>query len=326
MIRGYQEAVLEIYEKIRDEENKELIRRREEIEKKAPKILNIERQIGKLCVELAVSAIKDLENRDEYLNKLKTSITDLRIKKSEMLCSLGYSMDYLNLHYRCSRCKDTGFIGAEKCLCYKQKLIQMHYRDSQLEELLKINNFRNFDFNLYPIHRIGNEKDSPRKNIEKIYNKAITYIDRFRLHNDNLLFYGNSGTGKTFLSNCIAKELLDKGYLVVYRTSDELMKNLRDIRFNDNKMLEDLIFNCDLLIIDDLGTEPINDMTRSDFFNLLNKKLLLKKKMLISTNLTLEQLLQTYSERITSRLLGNFDLSKFYCEDIRVMKNLNRIM
>lgn len=326
MINGYQETIIKMYEKTRDEEAKALQKRREEIEKKAPAILEVERKIGKLSVELAISSMKAIKDRDKYLSDLKKEITDLRVKKSEMLVSLGYDMKYLDINYKCSRCKDTGFIGVEKCICYKQKLIQLYYRDSHLEDLLRVNNFKNFDFNLYPNYRIGNEKDIPRKNIEKIYNKSLVYIDNFRYHSENLLFYGNSGTGKTFLSNCIAKELLDKGYLVVYRTADELIKNLKEIRYPGNKTLEDIILNTDLLIIDDLGTEPINDMTRSDLFNLLNKKLLLKKKMIISTNLTLEQLLQTYSERITSRLLGNFDVNKFYCEDIRVAKNLNKIV
>ncbi|MBU3220417.1 ATP-binding protein [Clostridium algidicarnis] len=325
MIKGYQESVIRIYENIQEEEKKALKKRRAEIEKRDPRILDIENKIGKLSVELAISSMKDIDNRDEYLNNLKSSITDLRVRKSEMLVTLGYSLNYLNLNYRCPKCKDTGFIGASKCTCYKQKLIQLHYKDSQLQELTRTNNFKSFDFNLYPTHKIGNEKDTPRKNIEKIYDRSLAYIDNFKSHSDNLLFYGNSGTGKTFLSTCIAKELLDKGYLVVYKTSDELIKDLRDLKFNSNKILEELIFNCDLLVIDDLGSESITDFTRAELFNLLNKRLLTKKRMIISTNLTLEQLLQQYSERITSRLLGNFDINKFYCEDIRVSKNLNKI-
>ncbi|SUY48477.1 DNA replication protein DnaC [Clostridium putrefaciens] len=325
MIKGYQQSVIRIYENIQEEEKRALKKRRSEIEKRDPRILDIENKIGKLCVELAISSMKDIDNRDEYINNLKSSITDLRVRKSEMLVTLGYSLNYLNLNYRCTKCKDTGFIGASKCTCYKQKLIQLHYKDSQLQELTRTNNFKSFDFTLYPIHKIGNEKDTPRKNIEKIYNRSLAYIDNFKSHSDNLLFYGNSGTGKTFLSTCIARELLDKGYLVVYKTSDELIKDLRDLKFNTNKFLEDLIFNCDLLVIDDLGSELITDFTRAELFNLLNKRLLTKRKMIISTNLTLEHLLQQYSERITSRLLGNFDINKFYCEDIRVSKNLNKI-
>src|SRR5699024_6620458 len=113
-------------------------------------------------------------------------------------------------------------------------------------------------------------------------------------------------------------ELLDDGFLVVYRTVDELMSNLREIRFENNSDLEDLLINCDLLIIDDLGAEQITDFTTSEFFNLLNKKLLRKKKMLISTNLNLADIRVTYTERISSRLLGNFKLYKFYTEDIRI--------
>ncbi|WP_040214710.1 DnaA ATPase domain-containing protein, partial [Clostridium polynesiense] len=140
-----------------------------------------------------------------------------------------------------------------------------------------------------------------------------------------LMFYGNSGTGKTFLSHCIAKELLDSGNLVVYRTSEDLMKNLKDIRFNNNHELEELLINCDLLIIDDLGAELSNDYYVTELFNFLNLKLLKRHKMIISTNLTIEQITKTYTERLSSRLFGNFILFKLYSEDIRVKKNLSRI-
>ena len=139
-----------------------------------------------------------------------------------------------------------------------------------------------------------------------------------------MLFYGDSGTGKTFLSCCVAKELLDKGYLVVYRSIDELIKNLREIRFENNYNLEDLLINCDLLIIDDLGAEQLTEFSATEFFNFLNKKLLKKKKMLISTNLSLPDISKNYSERISSRLLGNFKLYKFYSEDIRIQLNLKK--
>ena len=150
------------------------------------------------------------------------------------------------------------------------------------------------------------------------------YIPNFNATTDNLLFYGDSGTGKTFLSCCVAKELLDDGFLVIYRTIDELMHNLREIKFENNSELENILLNCDLLIIDDLGAEQITDFTTTEFFNLLNKKLLRKKKMLISTNLSLSDIRTTYTERISSRLLGNFKLYKFYTEDIRIQLNLKR--
>ena len=325
MIKGYQSDIMKIYEKIREEETEALSKRKKEVEDNAPHIIALERKIGKLCVDLSISAFKELENREEHLAKLKKEITELRIKKTEALVEVGYTIDYLNLHYRCAKCKDTGFIGIEKCICYKQKLVQLYYKNSDLSDLLRANNFDNFNIEYYSTRKLGDEKETPRKNIEKILSLTLNFIKSFSNLEDNLLFYGNSGTGKTFLSNCIAKELLDKGHLVVYRTSEELIQNLKTLRFNADDNLEDLLTNCDLLIIDDLGTEQINDFSKTELFNILNKRLLRKRKMLISTNLTLEQLSKTYSERITSRLFGNFQICKFYCEDIRVTKNLKRI-
>lgn len=325
MIKGYQSDIMKIYEKIREEEAEALSKRKKEVEDNAPHIIALERKIGKLCVDLSISAFKEIESREEHLAKLKKEITELRIKKTEALVEAGYTIDYLNLHYRCAKCKDTGFIGVEKCICYKQKLVQLYYKNSDLSDILRANNFDNFNIEYYSTRRLGDEKETPRKNIEKILSLTLNFIKNFSSLEDNLLFYGNSGTGKTFLSNCIAKELLDKGHLVVYRTSEELIQNLKTLRFSTDDNLEDLLTNCDLLIIDDLGTEQINDFSKTELFNILNKRLLRKRKMLISTNLTLEQLSKTYSERITSRLFGNFQICKFYCEDIRVTKNLKRI-
>jgi DNA replication protein DnaC len=314
-----------MYEIIRDEENSALQQRRAEIEQKLPEVLDLERLIGKLCVELSMSALKAIDNREAYVKQLKERITDLRMRKTELLVSNGFSQDYLSIHYRCSKCKDTGYIGSTKCTCYRQKLVRLHYKDSELSEILRENNFDNFNMDYYSAKRIGEEPESPRKNIEKILSKVLGFIKNFSSTKDNLLFYGNSGTGKTYLSHCIAKELLDKGHFVVYRTAEELIQNLRKIRFENNEALEQQLLDCDLLIIDDLGTEQINDFSKTELFNILNKRLLRQKKILVSTNYSLKELVSIYSERITSRLLGNFNLCKFYGEDIRVTKNLHSL-
>jgi DNA replication protein DnaC len=325
MIKGYHSDVMRIYDVIRDEEAKALARRKDEIEKTLPQVLDLERKIGKLCVELSICAFKEVDNREEFLSSLKKQIVDLRVRKSELLVAHGYSPDYLNLRYRCTKCKDTGFVGVSKCQCYKQKLVQLYYKNSDMNDILKEHNFDNFNMDYYSAKRMGDEPESPRKNMEKILSRSLNFIRSFPSTNENLLFYGNSGTGKTFLSHCIAKELLDKGVFVVYRTSEELIQNLRAIRFENDNMLEELIVDSELLIIDDLGTEQINDFSKTELFNILNKRLLKQKKMLISTNYTLKELSKTYSERITSRLFGNFNLCKFFGEDIRVTKNLHSI-
>lgn len=311
MIKGYQTELMDMYEKIRTDENRKLMKRREEIKNKYPEILELDTTIQKLCLNLSMAALRGITDQNE-LNNIKEEITDLRAKKYEMLVSHGYNPDYLNLHYNCPKCKDTGFIGIEKCSCFKSKLIKLYYKDSDLEEAVKTNNFKNFNINLYSNHKLNDERYTPRKNIEDIL-EYITgeYLPNFKNSNTNLLFYGNSGTGKTFLSWCIAKELLDKGFLVVYKTSDDLLRALKDIKFNNDTDLENLLINCDLLIIDDLGSEQITDFSSTELFTLINKKILKNKKMLISTNLSLPLISKRYSERISSRIIGEFKLFKF---------------
>ena len=324
MIKGYQTELMDMYEKIRTDENRKLMKRREEIKNKYPEILELDTTIQKLCLNLSMAALRGITDQNE-LNNIKEEITDLRAKKYEMLVSHGYNPDYLNLHYNCPKCKDTGFIGIDKWSCFKSKLIKLYYKDSDLEEAVKTNNFKNFNINLYSNHKLNDERYTPRKNIEDIL-EYITgeYLPNFKTSNTNLLFYGNSGTGKTFLSWCIAKELLDKGFLVVYKTSDDLLRALKDIKFNNDTDLENLLINCDLLIIDDLGSEQITDFSSTELFTLINKKILKNKKMLISTNLSLPLISKRYSERISSRIIGEFKLFKFFAEDIRIQLNLKR--
>jgi DNA replication protein DnaC len=324
MIKGYQTKILALYDKVRLKEEDNFRNRKTHIEKTHPEIIELDKKIGRLCIELSISAMKSINDRDEYLHTLREKIMDLRIKKSELLVSNGFDMDYLNLHFECNKCKDTGFIGNTKCSCFKQKVIDVYYTGSELKNMLKTHNFDNFKLDFYPSKKSDFESESPKKNIEKILSKSMSFLKNFDTSDENLLFYGGPGTGKTFLSHCITKELMDKGFFVVYRTAEELIKGLKEIRFNGDTSLEEMLINCDLLIIDDLGTEQISDFTKMEMFNLLNTKLLKQKKMLVSTNLTLGNLANTYSERITSRLLGNFTACKFFCEDIRIKKNLSK--
>lgn len=324
MIKGYQAEILKIYDKLREDETRTLKLRRTEISKKYPEIIDLDNKIQKLSLQMAVSVLKS-NNSEKILDNFKENITDLRVKKCEMLVEKGYDSEYLSLHYHCNNCKDTGFIGNIKCSCYKQKLISLYYKNSELENAIRFNNFNNFDLNLFSTHKLGEEKFSPRKNMENNLEYILKdYIPNFLKICTNLLFYGNPGSGKTYLSYCISKAILDIGCLVIYKTSDELIRNLRDIRFNNDSALESLLLECDLLIIDDLGAEHLNEFSITELFNIINRRILTNKKMLISTNLTLPGITKQYSERIASRLIGEFKLCKFYSEDIRIKKNLDK--
>ena len=311
-----------MYEAARIEEENLLKERRAEIEKKIPEVMKIEREIARLGLRLSLDMISGAKDIDALIAAQKERITELRVKKSELLVSRGYPLDYLELHYRCGKCRDTGYIGSKKCPCFKDKLIGLYYDRSDIKRILRENNFSNFDIEVYSSSRRAAEPKSPRKNIEDTLSKAWNFIEEFQSSRENLLFFGGPGTGKTFLSHCIAKELLDRGWFVVYKTSEELVSDLKRIRFETDPELEDILLNCDLLIIDDLGSEQITDFSKTELFTFLNKKLLKGSKMLVSTNCGLESLAHLYSERISSRLLGEFTLCKFYGNDIRISKNI----
>ena len=159
-------------------------------------------------------------------------------------------------------------------------------------------------------------------------NIAKNFIRNFNSDYQNLVFYGNVGTGKTFLSCCIAKELMETGFSVIYSSADKLFKNLVDLRFQDDKdayfSFMDDIHQCDLLIIDDLGTEAISERVKADLFTCLNNRDMQKKATLISTNLTLDELSRRYSERIFSRVSSHFTFCKFEGRDIRILKKFSR--
>lgn len=319
MIKGYKADIMEYYEKVRNTEKKELKQRYDEIKRLHPEIIELDSKIGGLCAKVSLMAIRKSDNKEAEMNEMRDFIEDLRTQKYEALVTHGYPIDYLNIKYHCKKCKDTGYIEVKKCSCYQRHLVDIYYKKSHISELLKNNNFSNFTLAHYRANKVDDERISPKENMQMIVsNIQENYLNNFDAHDRNLLFTGNPGTGKSFLSHCIAKHLLDQGFLVVYRTADELLTDLKEIKFKNNYDIENLLVNCDLLIIDDLGTEQITDFTISELFTFLNKKLLKQKKMLVSTNLSPEALKNNYDERIYSRLMGNFTTLKFIGDDIRI--------
>lgn len=297
---------------------------RQKVYEKVPGIRALDEQIAHTAAEYARKSI--LQKSPQILGRFKADMKLLEEEKSRLLIAHGFPKDYLQLHYHCADCKDTGFIGNEKCHCFKQAIADLIYEQSNIREKIKHENFSSFNMDYYPDRPDPQLGISPRENIKNVLAVCRRFIDTFAAAAQNLLFYGQTGVGKTFLSNCIAREILAKNYTVIYLTAFGLVDAFENNTFgnNDENDVPENMFNyildCDLLIIDDLGTEMNNSFVTSQLFLCINERLLREKSTVISTNLSIEQIQKEYSERIFSRIVGHYEFLPIIGDDIRVKK------
>lgn len=268
-----------------------------------------------------------LDGHEDALDELKEEITCLSAQKQSLLCSHGFPENYLELHYTCPDCKDTGYVGTNKCHCFKKAIVDLLYTQSNLQEILEKENFSTFSLDYYS----SNHKDplTGRSSLEAVQTAlhiCHEFVDKFSDDFRSILLYGDTGVGKTFLSHCIAKEVMDRSYSVIYfsasRLFDVLAKNMFGKKEEDADDSLDYIYNCDLLIIDDLGTELANTFTTSQLFSCLNERILRRKSTIISTNLVLDDIKTIYSERIFSRISSHYTMLRLTGDDIRIQKKL----
>lgn len=310
------------YENLRDKNQLESLKRREKIYKEIPEIKTIDETVKSLGIE---------GMRENYLNpnsnrgkNIKIEIEELRNIKRNMLVKGNYPANYLDEIYKCTNCKDTGFDSRNlRCSCFKQKLANELYKMSNLQYVLSKENFSTFNINVFSNSQFEAEGITPRENMEEILFIVKGFLKEFDSKEEmNLLFYGTTGLGKTFLCNCIAKELLDKNYTVIYQTAFTILDILERKKFNkdsneSHELQYELLFDSDLLIIDDLGTEMANTFTTSEIFNIVNTRIISGKKTIISTNLTPRELSQNYTDRIFSRVFDKFVPIRFFGKDLR---------
>ncbi|MBE5806130.1 MAG: DNA replication protein DnaC [Clostridiales bacterium] len=325
--------ILKNYEKKRLLAEKDLDFRKKSLYNKYPRLHEIDTELSKLGLKTARNLL--ISNSNDLLTELNNKIDLLKKEKLDIIAQLNLPQDYLKANYSCKLCNDTGYIynnyNSTMCNCLKQELYNIEYNKSNISNL-ENQNFDNFSFNYYSniIDKSKYNSDiSPRDNIGLIKNICLNFINNFDNPNEkNLLFTGNTGLGKTFLSSCIAKEIIQNGKTVLYQTAPIMLDTIIDYKFNKNNSSSfsyKNLLDVDLLIIDDLGTESLNNIKFSELFNIINSRLLNQNgkvlKTIISTNLGLSQLNQTYGERITSRLIGNYNICRFFGEDIRFIKN-----
>ncbi|MBQ2557858.1 MAG: ATP-binding protein [Lachnospiraceae bacterium] len=324
------DSLLREYEQRQLDGEMDLRRRREEVTRDVPAIAEIEEQIVHGSVQAARLA---LAGNSSALDALSRTNDWLIKQKHQLLTGAGYPADYLDRRYICPICKDTGTetvsqpdgsIVRRPCSCFRRAIIDRYYMDDGLRERLARENFTTFDLRFYSSKKIDEATGQTYREIaETALGDAKDYAARFGSEYRNLLISGYSGVGKTFLANCITGELLSRGFTVLYLSAFRLFEIFEHYRFGDRDASKqasldfDNILDCDLLIVDDLGTEMSNSYTTSQLFVCLEERDREKKPTLITTNLTMDDLSKRYSERIASRLF-QFRYIKLFADDIRI--------
>lgn len=324
-------TLLKEYERKRLTAEKDLEIRKNKLYEDNPRLQEIDDELSKIGISTAKALI--VSNSAELLNDLNKKVELLKEEKSNILKNLNLPDNYLTPNYSCKICNDTGYItenyNSVMCNCLKQEIFNIEYNKSNIANLEK-QNFENFSLEKYSDKidvKKYNSEISPRDNIKLIKDICLKFIENFDDPSEkNLLFTGNTGLGKTFLSSCIAKEMIQKDKTVLYQTAPIMLDMIIDYKFNKNTTADNIyknILDVDLLIIDDLGTESMNNIKFTELFNIINTRLLNQNnkclKTIISTNLSLEILHKNYGERITSRLIGNYNICRFFGDDIRFL-------
>ena len=309
IMRGYQERQTRNYH--------ELNKRRRKIYTLIPEYQQLDEAVASTSVERARMLI---DGEAASLTEYRRRIADNAARREALLLEHGYPADYLEPIYTCPDCQDTGYISGEKCQCLRRQEITLLYEQSNIQEMIERENFSTLSYEYY------HGEDLTR--FQNAVSVSKDFVNGFKNHYQNLFFYGTVGTGKSFLSGCIAKELLSQGHSVIYFSANGLFEKLSRYSF-DTKSKDSLynfykdLYNCDLVIIDDLGTEVTNSFVTSQLFGLLNERHMRQKSTIISTNLSLEELRDRYSDRVFSRITSNYSICKLTGQDIRIQRKLS---
>ena len=313
-------AIMRIYNQRQFQDKYEQDQRREEVYQKVPQIRQIEDEISSQAVRCARKLLDGDTNAKE---ELKQHIEDLREQKEVLLSAFGFPADYMEMHYVCPECQDTGYVDGRKCRCFKKEEIRPLYSQSNIEEVLLRENFDSFSYEYYDDRVVIPEiQMTVADYMRQVHTWCKEYVENFEKKGGNLIFTGSTGVGKTFLTNCIAKALIDQYQSVIYLSSNDLFDVFSKNKFHydteeEMKDMYQYILDCDLLIIDDLGTELNNTFVSSQLFYCINERLLRKKSTIISTNLSMTMLRDTYSDRISSRIISQYSIIPLYGDDIR---------
>lgn len=297
--------------------------RKNEVYQKISRLSDIDSQLATISID-TIKAVLSGEDADALLCSLKEKSVALQNEYAELLKSNGYSEDYLKPQFACDKCSDTGYVECDNktvvCDCFKKLLSSVACEELNKISPLSLSTFDTFKLSMYS-NSVDQNGNVPYNRMSKIYDYCLNYAMTFTAKSKGILMKGNTGLGKTHLSLAIANEVIQKGYSVVYVSAPDILSKLEKEHFsydysNEQETMQSLI-DCDLLILDDLGTEFTTQFSSTAIYNLFNTRINTGKPMIINTNLSDEDLRNTYSPRFTSRIMSTCDILEFIGTDIR---------
>ena len=314
----------ENYRRIKEEYDGKYLRAQEAARLRRAEVHTALPEIEKIDRELAATGFKifDATLRGEMskIDAINAENTELQKKRAEIMQVAGFAPDYTEVKYECEECGDTGTVEYSMCKCMRRRLVEAGIESSGMSDLIKRQNFSNFTLDYY------NQSPEMHKRMANIYHFLKNYAELFDVtRSGNLALFGGTGLGKTHLSSAVAGAVIEKGNDVYYISAMNLFADFEEKRFGSSSSYEstgeiDQYFTCDLLIIDDLGSELINQFTVSCLYNVINSRLNHKKPTIISSNLTQDEFRKKYWDRISSRVFGEYLVLPFVGNDIRQKK------
>ena len=287
-----------------------------EVYERIPELKELDYELSSTGLQILGASLEGKDGLEERICKIKEKNLALQERRKALLISGGFDEDFTDLKYDCSDCADQGYIGEKMCSCLRRALVTKQLESSGVGQLISGQSFDNFSLEMYP--------EDSRPQMACLFEDLREYAQGFGKDSANILFVGGTGLGKTHLSTAIAKEVIEKGYYVIYETASNIFADFENDRFRDRYNGEEPVstkyMECDLLIIDDLGTEVVTNFTVSCLYNLINTRLNKKLPIILSTNLNSQEIRKLYNDRITSRLFGDFEIKAFKGNDIRKIK------